>query len=547
VIPTAVTKPTEDLTVAEFLELGDLQQAHHLNEILRELDKGLNDPKEAWLTTNGVTWFVRRLLRQASQPGDTLARSKIEAGLLRSSSSEKIADGLIAQILIDQPWETEFIENLLQASPDSSLARINRFLISVGEEDKLSAANRNQEEGEQRSDVGEAVFLLNALSQAPSLPLPATERTPEDFRSIYYTQFNPKPPGRGIGILSRVLAKRPSEGVNRIAYIRNAVLYALANKPLLDPSLLRDVGENVRRINQAEVAIQAQFGKNWRSIELRATTQLFSATEPDRLKKYEDALAKSLTDGDPGSEIAERLFLRGLESQQNGRDGRQQFELAAREGNAVAAFFLGFDSNKNGDLAEAFRWYLLAAKRGNVPAMTTLAPIYKFGSGIPIDKTEALRWRQAAAWRGDTESMFWYANALALGEDVKQNDEEATRWFERAATQGHVDACMITARRYFDGVGVAENKNDALKWFIQAGDFGESDGYFAAAQIHLMGIGMARAPEKGIALLKKAADSGNSDAMSMLGEAYSTGLGVPKDENLAREWRQKALEKKGRP
>lgn len=57
------------------------------------------------------------------------------------------------------------------------------------------------------------------------------------------------------------------------------------------------------------------------------------------------------------------------------------------------------------DLAEAARWFRLAALRGHPEAQFSLGEMHMAGAGVKLDPLEALRWYRKAAGRGNTKAM----------------------------------------------------------------------------------------------------------------------------------------------
>ena len=57
------------------------------------------------------------------------------------------------------------------------------------------------------------------------------------------------------------------------------------------------------------------------------------------------------------------------------------------------------------DVAEAMRWYRLAAEQGNADAQCSLGLMYAHGEGISEDCAEAVRWFRPAAEQGHAEGQ----------------------------------------------------------------------------------------------------------------------------------------------
>ena len=100
------------------------------------------------------------------------------------------------------------------------------------------------------------------------------------------------------------------------------------------------------------------------------------------------------------------------------------------------------------NVAEAIRWYRLAAEQGHVRARHNLGFMYaRGGEGVPRDYAEAVRWFRLAAEEGDTSAMgstlvdlgFMYLG----GRRVPQDAAYAARWFLLAAEEGDASAQSV--------------------------------------------------------------------------------------------------------
>src|SRR5215470_13004183 len=92
----------------------------------------------------------------------------------------------------------------------------------------------------------------------------------------------------------------------------------------------------------------------------------------------------------------------------------QACKAPAEAGDAQCQNYLGV-LYENGlgvapDLAEAIRWFRLAAVQGNADAENNLGAAFQFGRGVPKDAAEAARWYGMSADRGNAAA----ANNLAV-------------------------------------------------------------------------------------------------------------------------------------
>lgn len=112
------------------------------------------------------------------------------------------------------------------------------------------------------------------------------------------------------------------------------------------------------------------------------------------------------------------------------------------------------------------RELLRAAQLGSVHAQRELGVMYATGdwSG-PKDLAEAARWYRLAAERGEAESQYDLGFMLLLGEGGPKNVDEGLQWLERAAAQGNSAAFKLLADCYETGLyGVPVNVPKGQLW-----------------------------------------------------------------------------------
>lgn len=543
--PTAKSgRLLEDLTVGEFMALPSTQQVRYLNEWVEVIDTELGETS-LWPLEVGAVWSFRRNLRQAALDSDSPAWASLVAGVLLAEDGTKFGEALFELSRPQDPWEVELIGILVNDSPRSSVARLNQFFIEA----QRAVAGESKEIEDEVSDrdiLSEVVFLYNVLSLAPNLPLESGDRTHEEFLEVFFEQFGPKVDGRGNAKLARILSKPLPAGMSKADYARFAFLYVLGDpdRRFGEPALLLDFETEMMKHYRAERANPVRFGMSWQApvrSGLEATTRDLHELKNEITKQLEGSLRELLVRGNPGGEVAERLYVRAVEAGTADSNYRSRLELAARAGNAEAALSLGVVFNDEGAEEEAVRWLTVAAQLGCVDAMVLVARAHRVGLGVPQDRVEAANWFRRAGYRGDIPAIVEYAETCSRGDGVKQSEIEATRWFERAANLGHRAACMVMGARYMEGVGVTENVDTAVGWFAKAGELGDPQGNFMAGLAHLSGDGVSTPdPAKGVAYLEKAADGGEAAAMAVLSEAYAKGFGVTRDALLGQEWMTKA-------
>ncbi|MEE2790717.1 MAG: tetratricopeptide repeat protein [Acidobacteriota bacterium] len=140
----------------------------------------------------------------------------------------------------------------------------------------------------------------------------------------------------------------------------------------------------------------------------------------------------------------------------------------AEQGDADAQAALGFRyASGRGvapDLAEAIRWYSLAADQGHVRTQYNLGVMYRSGRGVPQDEAEAARWFRLAAEQGYDSAQYNLGIMYDTGKGVPLDQVEAVRWFRLAAEQGHVNGMSYLGAMYGSGSGVDRDYRQAYMW-----------------------------------------------------------------------------------
>lgn len=162
----------------------------------------------------------------------------------------------------------------------------------------------------------------------------------------------------------------------------------------------------------------------------------------------------------------------------------KMFHEAAESGQPAAAAFLG-DIYEKGDgveknQAEALKWYLLAADKGDVSAQFDLGRLYS----VQKNYTEAVKWYGKAAEKGNAAAQVNLGNMYANGEGVPQDYRQAVKWYRKAAEQGQALAQFNLGASYLKGEGVMKDNLEAAKWFQLAAMQGHASAQFAMAVLY---------------------------------------------------------------
>jgi TPR repeat protein len=145
-------------------------------------------------------------------------------------------------------------------------------------------------------------------------------------------------------------------------------------------------------------------------------------------------------------------------------------EQAAAKDHPEAAWYLAQKrlwSRRRGEVdPEADRQHLRAGHLGSTDAQRELGVMYATGAWSgPQDLAEAARWYRLAAEKGHAESQYDLGFMLLLGEGEPKNTEEGLMWLHRAGEQGEYSAFRLLADCYEKGYyDVPVNADQAALW-----------------------------------------------------------------------------------
>lgn len=201
------------------------------------------------------------------------------------------------------------------------------------------------------------------------------------------------------------------------------------------------------------------------------------------------------------------------------------------------------------DLAEALKWYELAADQGSSIAANQIAVYYDpeswFGHQRGHDANEALNWYRKAAEHGDD-----VVTQFNVGEMLHQmgRDDEALEWYRKAAENGAPEAAIGLVALYdqgkvLHGKSKHENWKQAVEYFQPLADRGNPGAQYVMAEAYREGwLGVHRDPARAFELYRKAAAQGWPRAILAVGDSYYKGIGVSKDKTEAVKWLQRAAD-----
>ncbi|WP_104740438.1 SEL1-like repeat protein [Helicobacter bizzozeronii] len=269
----------------------------------------------------------------------------------------------------------------------------------------------------------------------------------------------------------------------------------------------------------------------------------------------------------------------------------EYFSKLAKEGDARGYKGLGDvyywgGTGVESDLKKAFQYYQKAAKMGNVGAYVALAGFYACGfkSGnlvVAKNLPKSLEYDHKAGKMGNSEAYLHLGYLYKFGDCAPKDIKKALQYFKQSALMGNVEACIILGGMYESGRDVSKDTQKAIEYYQKAGEGGNKDGYLVIADMYVIGDGVPQDDQKALEYyqksyhnnvdayealgrayssyavgmppsvknipkalkyLKKAAELGSMDAYVVLGDMYKRGEGVPKDEQKAMHYYDKACD-----
>ena len=223
--------------------------------------------------------------------------------------------------------------------------------------------------------------------------------------------------------------------------------------------------------------------------------------------------------------------------------------IAAKDGNVKAELRLGwlYFIKREGviqDFKASTFWFHHAAEHGNAEAQDSLGDAYYNGTGINQDYSKALMWYQKSANQGNysAEYSLGYMYLYAVGTDKDIN--KAFHWISASAKGGNIYGKVVLGYIYSNSEGSLKNMKEAIKILNSVAEdpiWGKLDlpdgpsnlARNQLATIYESGDGVEKNFKKGSEYLQVASAHGSVDAKSRLALSYMLGLGVDKSQSTA--------------
>ncbi|XP_053430269.1 protein sel-1 homolog 2 isoform X1 [Nycticebus coucang] len=144
------------------------------------------------------------------------------------------------------------------------------------------------------------------------------------------------------------------------------------------------------------------------------------------------------------------------------------FLKAAKAGSANAMAFIGkmyLEGNAAApqNNATAFKYFSMAANKGNAIGLHGLGLLYFYGKGVPVNYAEALKYFQKAADKGWPNAQFQLGFMYYSGSGIWRDYKLAFKYFYLASQSGQPLAIYYLAEMYATGTGVLRSCRTAVE------------------------------------------------------------------------------------
>lgn len=185
------------------------------------------------------------------------------------------------------------------------------------------------------------------------------------------------------------------------------------------------------------------------------------------------------------------------------------------------------------DKDEAFKWFMLAAKKDNALAQRYVGLSYLNGTGVKLDLHQAQIWLERSTQQGHIPAKKDWSRL--------QNFLN----YKSSAHQKNIAAQMALAKLYLEYSGEKNAHEKAIYWYKRAADAGNPKAQTILGDLYANssgeiyytpGKGEIHQYKKSIEMYRKAIAQNHAPAMTNLSFAYQQGYGVPRSMKLSQEW-----------
>ncbi|XP_048204737.1 protein sel-1 homolog 2 isoform X2 [Perognathus longimembris pacificus] len=159
-------------------------------------------------------------------------------------------------------------------------------------------------------------------------------------------------------------------------------------------------------------------------------------------------------------------------------------------------------------IQKALYYFLKAAKAGSANAMAFIGKMYLEGNAAaPQNNATAFKYFSMAADKGNAIGLYGLGLLHFHGKGIPVNYAEALKYFQKAAEKGWPNAQFQLGFMYYSGSGVWKDYKLAFKYFYLASQSGQPLAIYYLAEMYATGTGVLRscrtAVEKRLTFLRK--------------------------------------------
>jgi len=182
-----------------------------------------------------------------------------------------------------------------------------------------------------------------------------------------------------------------------------------------------------------------------------------------------------------------KLSMNGLGMKKDEKEGFKFYQIAAEKGNAWGqaavghCFMNGFGIGK--DEKQGVEWYKLASSQGLARAQNNLGTSYREGRGVRKDENKAVEFYRQAVAQGHATGQYNLGRSYDFGlGGLTLSTKDAFRFYWLSAEQGDEYAQYCVGWAYESGRGVVKNVRKALRWYQLSAKRGEEEVSHKAAK-----------------------------------------------------------------
>jgi len=216
-------------------------------------------------------------------------------------------------------------------------------------------------------------------------------------------------------------------------------------------------------------------------------------------------------------------------------------KMAAQRGSGIGSFKLGQNYERLGREFEAFQAYREATK-SYIPAHDELGRLYQKGIGTIVSPEDAFTSYRRAYEGNHIPAIAHLGKCYEDGFGTPQNYGRALELYDEGTAKGDVDAMVGGGRIYVKGLGVDRNGERAREYFEKAVAKGNVEAHIELAFVYEFGIDTKVDKAMSTGLFKFAAEHGNPIGMVWYARKLIAGENCKRDEDLGREYLQKAID-----